>query len=377
MSSDDLDPDLRAVRAALSQLVGYTLPDGLAAVAEANGIASGGWVFPASPVNLALPELSDPLELVPRGVELIEQAADLGVRILVPGDAGWPVGTAADDLPCLWVNGDPDVAGVLRRAVTVTGARDSTSYGEHMAGELAFPLASLGWTVVAAAGFGIDQHAAAKARAAGGRTVLVSAGSVLPDDHVLSLRSFVADAAAHGCVVSAFPPGIRATRARWAVQQRLLATVSAGTVVVQASGHSRALEVARLAAAAGRAVCAVPGPVTSEQSVGCHRLIEDGTAMLVSTGSDAARAIAGNATRHAPDRTDLFEVSGRAGWDDGVWRTRELPPFLIPAASAQQAADIAFGIAFTARPNASGATLDAAVRSPDGTYQTLHISVTS
>ena len=179
MSSDHLDPELRAVRAALSLLVGYALPEPVASVGEANGVAVGGWVFPPRPVSLVMPELSEPGQLAPRGWELHAQAEQAGVRMLVPGDPGWPSGTACDELPCLWVSGDADLAGLLRQAVTVTGTKACDAYGRHVAGELAYSLSSLGWTIVAADGYGIDLEAASKAHAAGGRVVLVSAGGVV------------------------------------------------------------------------------------------------------------------------------------------------------------------------------------------------------
>lgn len=378
MFSDHLDDELRTVRAALSSHVGYTLPESLAAVAEANGIAVGGWVFPAKPESLALPELSEPTQLIAYGRKLLAQAEQSGVRMLVPGDAGWPSGTSADELPCLWVSGEADVAGLLKQAVTVTGSRACDAYGRQVAGDLAFSLAALGFTIVSASGFGIDHHAAAFTLAVGGRVVLVSAGSTAAGEQAHSLRPLVAGAAeAGGAVVGAFPPGTPVTRSRWAVQQHLLATLSAGVVVVQASRTSRALEVARLAAAAGRAVCAVPGPVTTEVSTGCHRLLADGTAALVSTSSDVLDAISSHASRHCEPDVQVFEVSGRASWDDGVWRSRTLPTLLIPAESPEQAAERAFGIAFVTRPGTCAATLDAAVRGPDAAYHTFQITSTS
>jgi DNA processing protein len=389
MSVDVVDDEVRAVRAALSLLVGGALPLPLVEVAEAHGLTAGGWVFPDVPA-LDLPILNDPAQLIPRGRRVLSLADECGVRVLVPGDPGWPSDAGLDELPCLWVAGDEvDVAALLRQSVTITGSRACSAYGQTVARDLAYALASLGWTVVAAAGFGIDMQAAKSAAAAGGQVVLVSAAGTLPEDHMLTVQDFIASSSRHGAVISALPAGTLMSRRRWAVQQQMLAVMSAATVVVEASATSRALEVARIAAGHGRPVCAVPGPVGSVQSAGCHDLIARGVARLVATSRDVTAAINGrNDTCVAVAGTQVFKVSGTAVWyEQGeVLRVQPVPPLLVSADSPRRAADAdsprraadaVFDVLFLTRPHYGQNTFDAVVRGPDSAIHTVQVNSSS
>ena len=92
--------------------------------------------------------------------------------------------------------------------------------------------------------------------------------------------------AAHGVLVSECPPGRGPTRPGFLVRNRIIAALSRGTVVVEAALRSGALNSARHARGLCRPVMAVPGPVTSEQSAGCHELIRDYGAMCVTCAGD-------------------------------------------------------------------------------------------
>jgi DNA processing protein len=189
---------------------------------------------------------------------------------------------------------------VLRRdelcgqAVAVVGARASTSYGAHVAAELGAGLADRGCTVVSGAAIGIDGAAHRGALGVEGATVAVLAcgvDRVYPASHELLLERI----AASGLVVSEYPPGGVPGRHRFLVRNRLIAGLAAGTVVVEAGLRSGAQRTASDALSLGRQVMAVPGPVTSAMSVGCHRLVRDGALLVTRIGSclagppDAAR----------------------------------------------------------------------------------------
>jgi DNA processing protein len=212
----------------------------------------------------------------------------LGGRFLVPGDPQWPAGV--DDLgprrPVgLWVCGPLDPAAVTGRSVAVVGARASTGYGDHVAGEISADLAEQGWCIVSGAAYGIDGAAHRAALAVGGVTVAVLACGVdtaYPRGHEDLLRLIRRE----GLVVSELPPGSTPSRARFLERNRLIAALATGTVVVEAALRSGTGRTATEAEALLRPVMAVPGPVTSAMSAGCHELIRGAKASLVTDAAD-------------------------------------------------------------------------------------------
>ncbi len=234
----------------------------------------------------------------------------LGGRVVVPGDAEWPA--PLDDLgaaapACLWVIGAADLAGAAPGSLAVVGARASTAYGERVAADLAAAVVGRGAAVVSGGAYGIDGAAHRAAVACGGTTVAVLAGGVdrfYPAGHEQLLRSITAA----GAVVSETPPGCAPTRWRFLARNRLIAAFATATVVVEAAWRSGALSTAARAADLFRPVGAVPGPVTSMASAGCHRLVREGRAVLVTDEAEAlelldpigARTAPGAAERSAP-----------------------------------------------------------------------------
>ena len=184
----------------------------------------------------------------------------------------------------LWVAGNPELL-VSSRDVAVVGSRAATSYGSHVAGELAADLSSSGWPVVSGLAFGIDSAAHRGALGIGGPTLAVMATGIdktYPANHS-GLRNQIQ---ASGAVVTELAPGTRPLRASFLGRNRLIAALSAGTVVVEAGARSGARNTASWAAELGRVVMAVPGPVTSSLSLAPHHLIREGLATLVTSASD-------------------------------------------------------------------------------------------
>ncbi|MFF5230226.1 hypothetical protein [Dactylosporangium sp. NPDC000521] len=143
MPDSAVEDEVRSVRALLSRYVGGELPIELRGAALANGIPDDSWVFPRREDDTPAAEDGHgpvPEDAVAAGRQIRDAAHRSGLSMLVPGDAGWPAGTGAVDVPCLWVRGDRDVASLLRRATTVTGARACTAYGAHLAAEIAAAL---------------------------------------------------------------------------------------------------------------------------------------------------------------------------------------------------------------------------------------------
>lgn len=213
----------------------------------------------------------------------------LGGRLLVPEGVGWPqglrdLGPAAPH--CLWVRGALDVGSLLVRSVAVIGARACTAYGEHVTAELAGGLVAAGWTVVSGGAYGVDAVAHRAALAGGGRSVAFLAGGVdrpYPAGNARLLRALIDSG---GAVASEVPPGSVPSKVRFLQRNRLIAAASRAAVVVEAAWRSGALNTAAHAASLLRPVGAVPGPVTSAASAGCHRLLRSGSAVCVTDASE-------------------------------------------------------------------------------------------
>ena len=233
-----------------------------------------------------------------------------GIRLLTPADADWPHFAFAalqvtgqrrvaqwqagvrvrpqrgELIPplALWVRGSAPLATVGLRSVAVVGSRAATAYGEHIASEFSYGLAQRDVVVVSGGAYGIDAAAHRGALAAGGCSVLVSAGGLdrpYPSGH----RHLYDRTAEQGLLVSERPPGSAPHRQRFLSRNRLIAALGAATLVVEAAHRSGALNSAGYARDLGRPVLAVPGPVTSVMSSGCHRLIqrEEDPARLVTS----------------------------------------------------------------------------------------------
>ncbi len=229
----------------------------------------------------------------------LRQAARFGVSLLIPGDPDWPAGVdeLGEHAPhALWVRGDRAMLGRLERSIAVVGARAATGYGEHVAIEAASGLADRGFTIVSGAAYGIDGIAHRAALASSGPTVAFLAGGVdrfYPAGHEALLTRIVE----RGAVVSEVPPGTAPTKWRFLQRNRLIAAASRATVVVEAGWRSGSLNTASHAASLGRPVGAVPGPVTSAASTGCHRLLRETPAILVTNADEMAELVPVDAVR--------------------------------------------------------------------------------
>jgi DNA processing protein len=217
-----------------------------------------------------------------------------GYRLVCPGDAEWP--TQLDDLGggrpvVLWLRGAADLRFACLRSVAVVGSRAATAYGTHVGTELAAEIAGYGWTVISGGAYGIDACAHRGALAVGGCTVAVLASGLsfgYPKGH----DELFGTIAGTGVMVSECPPERAPTRPGFLVRNRVIAALSRGTVVVEAALRSGAINTARHAHELNRPVMAVPGPVTSEQSAGCHELIRESGAICVTGARDVIELVA-------------------------------------------------------------------------------------
>lgn len=220
----------------------------------------------------------------------LKQAARYAVRLLIPGDAAWPA-RFADLGPheplALWLRGNESTLATADRSIALVGARAATGYGEHVAMEASAGLVDRGYTIVSGAAYGIDGMAHRAALASSGQTIAVLAGGVdrfYPSGHEALLTRMVDE----GAVVSELPCGAAPTKWRFLQRNRLIAAMSGATIVLEAGWRSGSLNTAGHAAALGRPLGAVPGPVTSAASAGCHRLIREFDAVCVTNAEEMA-----------------------------------------------------------------------------------------
>jgi DNA processing protein len=229
--------------------------------------------------------------------EDLDLMAQCGGRLLTPGCAEWPhlalqaFGGAtgrprAQTQPpmVLWAIGPERLVDVTERACAIVGTRAASAYGEHVASDFAAGLVERDVAVVSGGAYGIDGVAHRTTLACEGLTAAVLAGGIdvfYPKGHETMLRRI----GEQGLLLTEYPPGVRPARHRFLARNRLVAACSGATVVVEAGLRSGAASTAAWAKALGRPVCAVPGPVTSAASAGCHVLLRDG-ANLVTRAAD-------------------------------------------------------------------------------------------
>ena len=242
----------------------------------------------------------------------LQDTEKLGCQTLIPGDDGFPASLRGlgDRRPyVLWVKGaDSLMTGREEDRFTITGARAATSYGTHVAHTLANELAAEEKVLVSGGAYGIDAAVHRAALASSGHTVAVLAGG-LDRPHPAGHRELLDSIGDLGLLVTEFPPGTLPTHSMFLARARIEAALSGSTTIVEAASRSGAMPVAQWAHELGRVVGAVPGPVTSATSYGPHRLIQAGTASLVTDTSDlmdlVSRAAQAPATIRRVERDQL------------------------------------------------------------------------
>jgi DNA processing protein len=219
--------------------------------------------------------------------EIENQICASGSVLITPQSVNWP--TRLDDLyvppMSLIVKGNIDALGKLERSISIVGTRKPSSYGMGIATEFAAGMSSQGWVVVSGGAVGIDACAHRGALSVSGSTVVVLGSGVsalYPSTHLKLFREIQEN----GLLISEVLPQTKASSPRFLIRNRLIAALSQGTLVVEAAVRSGSLRTARDASEILRLVMAIPGEITSSTSDGCHRLIADHTAELVTSVDD-------------------------------------------------------------------------------------------
>jgi DNA processing protein len=218
--------------------------------------------------------------------KLMQSIKNAGGVFIVPEDNVWP--RSLDDLAVppigLVVKGDTSV--LNRKSLAIVGTRNPTPYGVRNASEFAAGFVDREWVIVSGGAYGIDSAAHKGALVAEGVTIAVTA-SGLDSPYPAGNQRLFDEIVEEGAIVTEYLPGTIARPHRFLVRNRLIAALSRGTLVIEAAFRSGSLRTARDAAELMRPVMAIPGPITAPTSEGCHRLIGERSAELVSSIPDA------------------------------------------------------------------------------------------
>lgn len=213
-----------------------------------------------------------------------------GAQFIIPGDPQWPL--RVDELECppigLIVKGNVET--LSNPSLAIVGTRNPTPYGSRIAGDFAAGFVDREWDIVSGGAYGIDSAAHRGALVAEGRTIAVIASGIDLQYPSGNTRLFE-EICENGAIVTEVMPGVPALPHRFLTRNRIIAALSQATLVVEAAFRSGSLRTARDAAELMRPVMAIPGPINSPSSEGCHRLIGERAAELVTSVADAIELI--------------------------------------------------------------------------------------
>ena len=220
------------------------------------------------------------------GEEILERIGATDSHFIYPTMDEWP--DSLEDLVCppiaLIIRGD--LALLKSSQLAIVGTRNPTHYGVRVAQDFAAGFVDRNWCITSGGAYGIDAAAHKGALIAEGATIAVLAAGIdinYPAGHA---RLF-AEILESGAIVTEVMPGVNAIPSRFLTRNRLIAALSNATLVVEAAFRSGSLRTARDAAELLRPVMAIPGPINSPTSEGCHRLIGERAADIVTSVSDA------------------------------------------------------------------------------------------
>ena len=219
--------------------------------------------------------------LATNGEAVLERIEKAGYNFIAPGEI-------FEELPAppigLIAKGNVDLIG--KKAISIVGTRNPTQYGIKVASEMAANFVDREWVVVSGGAYGIDSAAHKGALIAEGETIAVLASGLDVIYPAGNVRLFE-EIAESGLLLSEYMLGTKALPHRFLNRNRLIAALGKGTLVVEAAFRSGALRTANDAQHLNKVVMAIPGPINSPLSEGCHRLIGEGAAIICTGINDA------------------------------------------------------------------------------------------
>ena len=207
-----------------------------------------------------------------------------GGVFITPEDNDWPISLADLATPPigLVIAGDRSVLLKLDKSISIVGSRQPTNYGLQLSYSLASQASLAQLVVVSGGAYGIDTASHQGALSVGGLSIAVLAGGI-NRLYPLENQKLFKDITKSGLLISEVMPNTESKPYRFLIRNRLIAALSRSTVVVEAKFISGSIRTARDAAEIFRPVFAIPGPVTSPLSEGCHRLIAERVADIATS----------------------------------------------------------------------------------------------
>ena len=227
------------------------------------------------------------------GDQVLSEIDKHQARLITPIDEDWPVQVNDLAAPPIGLIIKGNISALHQRSLAIVGTRNPTTYGARIAGDFAAGFADREWAIVSGGAYGIDSYAHKGALIAEGVTVAVIASGIDINYPAGNTRLF-AEICESGVMVTESMPGQRALPHRFLTRNRLIASISKATLVVEAAFRSGSLRTARDAAEMFRPVMAIPGPINSPTSEGCHRLIGERAAEIVTSVADAVEFVGAN-----------------------------------------------------------------------------------
>ena len=224
-------------------------------------------------------------QIMQRQVKDLElEISKAGGVFITPEDNDWPISLADLATPPigLVIAGDRSVLLKLDKSISIVGSRQPTNYGLQLSYSLASQASLAGLVVVSGGAYGIDTACHNGALSVGGLCISVLAGGV-NKLYPLENQKLFRNITKSGLLISEVMPNIESKPYRFLIRNRLIAALSRSTVVVEAKFISGSIRTARDAAEIFRPVFAIPGPVTSALSEGCHRLIAERVADIATS----------------------------------------------------------------------------------------------
>ncbi|MCL2590615.1 MAG: DNA-processing protein DprA [Betaproteobacteria bacterium] len=231
-------------------------------------------------------------------------AGEEGNHLLTLADATYPQSLLeiADPPLILYVKGNPTL--FARPSLAMVGSRTPTAQGEANAKAFAESLSAAGLVIVSGLAQGIDAAAHRGALAVEDGSTIAVIGTGIDRIYPARNAALAREIAARGAILSEFPLGTPPARWNFPRRNRLIAGLSLGVLVVEATQESGSLITARIAADTGREVFAIPGSIHTPQARGCHRLIREG-AKLVETAEDVFEELRGRIGGGLPRHVEM------------------------------------------------------------------------
>ncbi len=226
----------------------------------------------------------------------MREAASRGAAMISINDPHYPplLKSIPDPPPILYVRGSLSPTDAF--SVAIVGTRNCSAYGRDQAGRISAALAQRGLTIISGGARGVDTDAHRGALRGGGRTIIVMGAGLChhyPPENESLFESVVSEG--RGALISEFPMRAGPGKENFPRRNRLISGLSLGTLVIEAGEHSGALITARLACEEHhREVFALPGSVDSPRAAGCHRMIREGWARLITGAGDIVEALEGS-----------------------------------------------------------------------------------